>query len=591
MKITGLLFWLNLFPFFCFSQEVLFEENLELPNIIHYEPLKNLQRKNQSLNLPFFDDFFQYEFNLKSNLWEEDENLLVGFGIGKNPPNRGVAIIDGAKKNGQGYFETPAQGTKERLLSQSINLSNFNPSDSIYFSFAFMHGGFGDKAEINDTLKLYFIDNNQISNLVWFRVGGDTMTAFKKVILPVTDPKYLHGQFQFYFETYGNLNGLFDQWLLDYIFLNQNRNANDTLFTDLSFSDKRFSIFDSLTSVPLKQFQSKNWMSQDFIEVTNLSANNEGRNLIWSISEVKNSTILNPPLVQNQFFAFFPPYTNYPIPSFADQSNVIEDFSRLRVQFSLNLNASDPQVNNDTLNLFFPIDSVWAYDDGEPQTGYGLRTAKTFLQKFYSHNQDSLKAVMINFVPNIDIPNGKGFRLVILSHLHRDSVLYSKFYNLTHYQSLDSFNYFLLDSILPLPEIYYIGITQPDNKPIGVGFDFSYNNNRNVFWDSSSVFVPSRLNGTLMIRPVMGSKPELAVSKKTTQINKISLFPNPFHQFLFLETTENIDKLELYDCLGNFVQAIKLDKIINLEEIPSGLYFIKIKSEEQIWIKKIIKLP
>ncbi len=578
-----------------FAQEVIYEDCYwQTPSINNKNKNKQLKKitKSQAIEIPFFDDFYQYESKLNSDLWEFNENIQIHFGIGIKPPNRGVVVLDGATKSGVGYSEIPSQGTQERLISMPINLSTYQPSDSIYFSFSFMHGGYGDRAEITDSLKLFFIDENQNADLVWFRTGGDTMQTFQKVIIPIHQTKYLYDEFQFYFESYGNLNGYFDQWLIDYIYINKNRSYNDTLFTDLSFSDKRYSPFDSLTAIPMKQFQTKPWMSQNFIEVTNLSANNEGRNLIWSIKEIKNNTPLDPPLVQNQFFAFFPPYTSYPIPTFSEQTNIIEKFSVFNIQFSLNQNASDPRIHNDTLNLFFSIDTVWAYDDGEPETGYGLRTAKTFVQKFYNHTNDTLKAVMINFVPNLDIPSGKGFKLVILNHLHRDSVIYSKFYNLTHLSTRDSFNYFLLDSLIPLPEIYYIGINQPDNKPIGVGFDYSYNNNRNIYWDSSSVFVTSRLNGTLMIRPVMGSKPELAVNRvQASYPLNISIFPNPFHQFLNIHSSDKITKLELFNAYCQFIKEIQPDNSVDLRELEPGLYFLKVFSKYPPCTQKIIKLP
>lgn len=593
MKIWIFVLNIVLLPIFINAQEALLNEKtfLYTQYFIDTTKIQSFKiKQRQSLSLPFFDDFYQDSTQININLWEADENIQVHFGIGKIPPNRGVVVLDGARKNGQGYFDTPAQGSKERLISLPIDLSSYSAADSIYLSFFFMHGGYGDKAESNDSLKLYFIDSNLTPNLVWFRTGGDTMTQFKRVIIPVHHSKYHHAQFQFYFETFGNLNGLFDQWILDYIYLDKNRTHNDTLFTDLSFSDKRFSIFDSLMAIPLKQFQSQPWMAQDFIEVTNLSTNNEGRNLIWSIQEIQNNTNLNPPLVQNQFFAFFPPKTAYPIPPFADQQNVINYFSKLQVQFSLNQNASDPQIHNDTLRLVFPIDSIWAYDDGEPETGYGLRSAKTFVQKFYNHTQDTLKAVMINFVPNLDIISGKGFRLVVMNHLHRDSVIYSKFYNLQHLSTRDSFNYFLLDSLLPLPNEYYIGITQPDNKPIGVGFDFSYNNNNNIYWDSSSVFVKSRLNGTLMIRPVLGSKPELLVSKDLQEFKEFNIFPNPFHDFITIQTTSTFTYVEIYNFLGKLIKKMDAQTTIELKDLSPGLYFLKIVNPNTECIQKIIKI-
>ena len=67
--------------------------------------------------------------------------------------------------------------------------------------------------------------------------------------------QYLHKNFRFRFQNFGKLNGPFDSWVIDYIYLNNDRKSNDTIYNDRSLTYKPKNYFKNFTSIPIEQFQ------------------------------------------------------------------------------------------------------------------------------------------------------------------------------------------------------------------------------------------------------------------------------------------------------------------------------------------------
>jgi hypothetical protein len=68
------------------------------------------------------------------------------------------------------------------------------------------------------------------------------------------------------------------------------------------------------------------------------------------------------------------------------------------------------------------------------------------------------------------------------------------------------------------------------------------------------------------------------------------LYPNPASKQLSIENTYNINKIEIYDITGKTMKVVnKKTKIINIAELPTGIYFIKLIADDRIIIKKFIK--
>ena len=72
--------------------------------------------------------------------------------------------------------------------------------------------------------------------------------------------------------------------------------------------------------------------------------------------------------------------------------------------------------------------------------------------------------------------------------------------------------------------------------------------------------------------------------------NSISLYPNPVKAFLNIDSTIKLSKIEIYSVIGKKLLEFNSNlENINLEELSSGLYLIKISSEKGKLITKIIK--
>jgi beta-glucanase (GH16 family) len=69
--------------------------------------------------------------------------------------------------------------------------------------------------------------------------------------------------------------------------------------------------------------------------------------------------------------------------------------------------------------------------------------------------------------------------------------------------------------------------------------------------------------------------------------NKFSVYPNPSSDVLNIRTNEPIDKVELYNTIGQLIVAKKTTNI-NISSINRGVYILKIYSGKRIVTKKVM---
>lgn len=72
----------------------------------------------------------------------------------------------------------------------------------------------------------------------------------------------------------------------------------------------------------------------------------------------------------------------------------------------------------------------------------------------------------------------------------------------------------------------------------------------------------------------------------------VNLYPNPVHKFLIVKSDIVFDNIEIFDFLGKLMSSnqetgneIKLD----ISSYPSGIYFIRLNTDQGFIVKKIIK--
>lgn len=527
------------------------------------------KRTPKKLKLPFFDNFAYRSYYPDTNLWYDDTSYTSSVCIRRTsailPPDIGTALLDGRKNDGTGY--RPASnnsvgavpvGFADSLTSHYIDLKNLKEGDSLYLSFFYQPGGRGPMPSVYDSLVLYFAAKDTSDNIefvpVWSALSDSVPNKFHYARILLNDSSYFHDAFQFQFRNVGRLNGGYDFWHLDYVYLNKNRTKNDTaFFLDRTFSEElRFpdSLFASplYRGLPSAQLSPQNALPYrintvmhalspdtlnvsarirlDFIETAGLFP------LTTTVAaDIKNTVLqgaADTVLVGCNFIA---PYLS-----------PAARIGALRYQFYMDADAQDPRKNNDTLETFLRVDSLLIYDDGESEEGYGVRSARAFGQKFKLAAKDSLSAVWIQFFSNGQIFNFKAFRLAIWS-ASEDSlpsdILHSQYVNLDY--GVDTNNFFIRFPIkdlitnraspFALPDSFIVGIIQLDDKLLGVGYDMSIDNGANVYYDSSGVWRNSQLGGTLMIRAELTSGSSL-VSRDSQKLStdKITLYPNPLSQ-------------------------------------------------------------
>jgi hypothetical protein len=298
--------------------------------------------------------------------------------------------------NGEPYSRTRLEnGEGDQLISMPIDLSGVSDAGSgtVFLSFFWQAGGKGEMPDDNDQLELYFMDVSGIWTKVWEQAGGYELPLdeFNQVILPV-EANYFHGGFRFKFQHQGRLSGPFDTWVLDYVYLGQNRNASDLFYEDRTLAQLPSSPFGKYGAVPLFDLNrnGSNYLSQIEGQFKNLS--NRFRAMEYTIllrnretqqtySQINLNTPFNPVPQAQERRDFV---------SRAVEDVVFDEEEELDLEILMYLTTGDfYKVDNivgrdttfhdsidfrinDTARYVLPIRDYFSYDDGSVDYSAGI---------------------------------------------------------------------------------------------------------------------------------------------------------------------------------------------------------------------------
>lgn len=560
--------------------------------IIRYSKVQTIE---DTLLLPFWDDFSDNGNAPDSTKWLLNQTVHLSRTAAILPPTIGVASFDGANNQGVPYAYTNQSGWCDSLISQAIDLSQVTAKDSLYLTFFIQRGGLAEPPEKTDSFVVWFRDTTTsfpTFRQVWSTGGGQPTSVFQRVHILIKDSAFFHQGFQIRFQTKGAQYAYFDVWHLDYVYLNKNRTAVDTNFFDKAIVLPVGSIYEPYTAIPQKHYKNLTPSGVTAISTTinNLSGsasanvNTEitlfdslsGRNLLGNITQQQLFNITTPATI---------PWQPYDFQNF-------DTTMLLTVKHYIPDNDLFPQ--NNTAYSFFRVDSVLAYDDGEPETGFGMNAARGFGQQLIrsGNDPDSLRAVWICFVPQLGVLDGKGFKFTVWKNPHPDSILYEQYggMRVDYGGNRNSYVRFPLDSIISLPDTCWIGLTQPDNVPIGVGFDLNRNSGTTIFRDSLGNWRPFYVNGSLMIRPELSGTP-IVLNRSNAESTEglFHLFPNPASDY-FCITYENSPNtnlsIKIYNMLGKeiFCDPVIEPQLIrcSLTSMASGWYQVQVIDNKNI---------
>jgi len=597
-------FFISIFPIVFFgvsaAQEVVsgLQSN---PAITQHKPInkQNTGAKSAPLELPFFDDFSYPSIFPDSKKWS-DNYVFINDTYSDKQPTVGVATFDAIDNTGKLYEHANSSGfAADTLTSQPINL-NYAASDNIMLSFFYQPGGLGDFPEPNDSLTLLFFAPEENEWFSVWRAQGSTDDTFRQAALPITDQKFLKNGFRFRFINYAslarNMSNLSiisncDHWNIDYVLLDKNRTAGDTVYHDVAFRTGIRSVLKNHESMPWNHFQRIQLQEMGaFIPIQYRNNDIITRNVTrdFEIFDVHRNMIVR------EFSAGatnIDPQTNVEYNAnliYTFNSPTATDSARFRIKAILKTDDFDPK-ENDTVVYYQIFKNYFAFDDGTAEMGYGIsgQGARNAMAacRFNAYIADTLRSIMICFNSSYQNSNTRAFDLMVWNDnngvpgdvlYRRDDIMVE-----TGEQINGFYNYAVIDGI-PVNGIFYVGWRQRSETFLNVGLDINTPNMGRQWYWLNGQWNQSQVKGSLMIRPVVG-KPDISASTDSKNSNKqnieISVYPNPATDFISVEA-KDIDQaaptsITVTDLYGKeLIRTQNSGEQINISSLKPGIYIV-----------------
>ncbi|MBC8046525.1 MAG: T9SS type A sorting domain-containing protein [Fimbriimonadaceae bacterium] len=619
-----------------FAQETLL--NLKYNSALFNEEKKigdfrDIGLTRDTLCLPFFDDFSNtsvfldsvdaicndtvYNGNISSvypnHLFWVDSGAYINRTYPILPPTYGVATLDGLNKFGKPYNDEDDYGIADTLTSKPVFLGG-SLIDTVYLSFYYQPGGFGEFPEEPDSLILQFKDAGENWNTVWSATNtqGDVNQEFKIKMIAVADSLLFDG-FQFRFRNYASIFGNNDHWNIDYVFLDDNRSYDDTIFRDVSFISDPTSFLKNYQQMPwnqFKDFQAEEINDEVSIQIVNNYNDTVNTSYSYEAFEKYSSEAIATsglPVSIN-----FDPASTFTIvfPTFTIPSTISGyDEDSLTTTFKYIINpASDIKRINDTLYYDKAFYNYYAYDDGTAEKAYALEGVGAKLAMHYKTNvPDTIKEIYIHWAFVDGNKSNLFFSLIVWEDIDTtllsadESILYqADFLTPKYVDSVNGFYVYRLTDFLgnPTPVVvdgdFYVGWLQTQSDFLNVGFDVHNDASSNVYYNVSGIWQQSVLPGAIMIRPQVGGNYSVyeEISEQHSESSYINVFPNPVQNKLTVEKNISNARYQIIDYSGRILQEELLqNNSVNTANLISGFYILKIQDIQsgKVYFSKFIK--
>lgn len=568
------------------------------------------------LELPLFDDFSNSSLVADTSSWT-DAFAFVNNSFCLNPVSNGVATLDALDADGSIYAHatlSPTTFVADHLTSKPINLE-YPASDSVYLSFLFQAGGLCDLPEEEDSLMVdfYASDSSQWIN-VW-RIPGRDLHEFSHAMIPITHARFLTNGFRFRFRNRASLSrsndypdkrSNVDYWHVDYVRLDRNRTASDTILRDVAFNTPLGSVLKQYSSIPWSHFEVA------YNTAINSNASARYRNNDSITRNVTRSLTIHEPLYNESYDPGTP--TAQDLPAFED--TIVElsfiypfDFQRgdsalIRFKAALRTDAFDPKINDTVVHDQWFKD-YYSYDDGTAEAGYGLRgsgTAKALVaMKYNSYVPDQLGGVYIYFNQVYDSVNLKNysFNLMVWNEsdglpgeiIHEDPASYKPIYT----SSYTGFVRYEFSKPVAVSGPFFVGWRQDKEYILNVGLDRNNRPDPQVMYFNMGNWETSTAPGVIMFRPFLYDG-TTGIINHPLQTGLLQVYPNPASDRVWFQLPDDSEGDELlihiYDSSGRLVHhSVVRSEPLDLTGFTAGIYFIRAMAGERSYYSKLLINP
>ncbi len=435
---------------------------------------------------------------------------------------------------------------------------------------------------------------------------------FKQVMIPIRDLKYFRNDFYFRFYNYASIvssslpanRSNEDNWNIDFVYLNINRSSADTDYPMLTFSGRRPSFFNRYQSIPYRQYRvNPNAALRENLEldIANLDGIDHEVNYYYKVQQIGGSQQyerhLDPvaihPYKQSGYLQC-PEYGESPACPYVGELFALnmwyDSVSYLISHYISDLSATPSLA--DSMVYRIGMYNYYAYDDGTPELGFGVRPAGgQFAVRFDLADYDTIQGVQLLFNHTLNDANNKYFDIVVWKDENGKpgEEIYRFANQRPQWQDqMYRFSYYKFDKTVAVAGAFYIGIEQRSDDLINIGFDASIDNRDYNFINTNGSWQNSSAHGSLMIRPVVGPSYFIGLEEQESQ-NALRLYPNPVRNTLHLESDINDGVVSIFDLMGRMVYQGAYQQEISVGELNDGLYFIRlVGSEGQVINQKFI---
>ncbi len=509
----------------------------------------------------------------------------------------GIATFDAIDNSGRLYETASSTGFEaDHLTSQPVNL-NYSATDNIWLSFFYQPAGLGDPPEVNDSLTLQFFAPAEAKwHSVW-KAEGKTQQRFKPVIIRINQSQYLKKGFKFRFINYASLSanlsdpsmiGNCDIWNIDYVYLNKNRNGADTSLADVAFRTPLRSILKTHEAMPWKQFK------QVYLQEMGSAIPIHYRNNDIIIRNVTRNFVIWDVYKNTLSHSFSAGATNIsPLTNVDYNANLIytydtsnNDSALFHITCSLITDDFDPK-DNDTIQYYQIFNNYFAFDDGSSEGGYGVNGLGSrnaiVAYRFKSYMKDTIRAVRICFNDSYLNSNIRAFDLMIWDDNNGlpGNVLYSlEDLMVVKGDEINGFYTYNLPDGVRVDDIFYIGWKQRSETFLNAGFDINTpHGGKQLYWLNGE-WHQSQVQGSVMIRPVVGDPLKTTSIDDTYYHNKntFRLWPNPASDYINIDWNELAISQSAYvtfiDINGRELMKVPYSERINISSLSEGIYIV-----------------
>jgi len=585
------------------GQEVVsgLQVNRDLKFMASGKPQLKSKGLNDTLELPFFDDFSSSFIYPDDSLWADNE-VYINNTLALNPMSMGVASFDALASTGLLYENASSVSFEaDHLTSKPINLEG-GAIDDFYLSFFYQAQGIVDPPEAADSLTLEFYSVSDESWYSVWKMEGSEVHPFKPVIIGINEPKYTHKGFRFRFTNYASLSstntdpgiiGNADQWSIDYVYLDRGRNEADTVLRDVSFTSPLRSVLLNYESMPWEQFKLSSlsemgdslnaWIvNNDSIE------RNVSRELV--IKDLYEGAIVysSTPAARN-----IAPGENYDFgaPVIYTFNSATIDSALFEVSAILTTDIFDKKVN-DTIRYLQEFRNYYSRDDGSAEYGYGIASDNSMaVVRFYSPTPDTLRAIQICFNDSYLDSNQDLFDLVVLNSSNQspgDIIYTQEEERVDPGTGINGFVTYRLDEPLYIDDEFFVGWRQRSSDFLNAGLDMNTPNEGKQFYYEYGSWFASTVGGSLMIRPIVGKELiTTGINDTRAESRSVNIWPNPVSDILHIDDIVlypgDGSRIDIYNSSGSRVWSEDYKESINISGLAEGIYFMVIYRKGSIY--------